>query len=581
MDRLSSWLSDHPPNGGPLVTEIAIVQNQADAGRIAADLIVAALSRRSDPTLGLATGSTPLPVWAALAERSSTSRPCGVSPSTSTWACPPDTPRATAPWSIATSSAPRTRPSLVRVPGDDEGPLAEAGERYEAAIAAAGGIDLQILGIGRTGHIGFNEPGSSLASRTRLKALTPATRADNARFFDSIDEVPTHCLTQGIGTILDAGVLVLLAFGEAKAPAVAAAVEGPLTSSCPASAIQLHRGPWSSSMRRPPLSSSTATTTASPGTTARSPRHDRRPAAHGARVVDARRDLPDAWVRVHNGLIAEVGTGLAPRASERIDLGGATLTPGLIDLHVHGGGGHAFDDGTDAITSGVAAHRRHGTTATLVSLVSSPLDVLRRQLTHVAVARRSDPRFWACISRALLSPARRGAHDPGALALPDGPVLDLVRDAEPASSGRSPSRPNSRSSRRDHGAHALGIRVAIGHTRPITPHARGDRAWRPPAHPRAQCDAAIGHRLPGPVAAALEDDPRHPRAILDGHVHVHPAVARMLLTSAPRRVALITDAMAAAATHADGAYRPGELESRLRTAALLLDDGVTIAGGRR
>jgi len=105
----------------------------------------------------------------------------------------------------------------------------------------------------------------------------------------------------------------------------------------------------------------------------------------GARVVDARRDLPDAWVRVRSGLIAEVGTGLAPRASERIDLGGATLTPGLIDLHVHGGGGHAFDDGADAIAAGVAAYRRHGTTATLVSLVSSPIDVLRQQLDGVDV----------------------------------------------------------------------------------------------------------------------------------------------------------------------------------------------------
>ena len=115
-----------------------------------------------------------------------------------------------------------------------------AAERYEAAIAEAGGIDLQILGIGRTGHIGFNEPGSSLASRTRVKTLTEPTRADNARFFASPDEVPMHCITQGIGTILDARHLVLLAFGDAKADAVASAVEGPVTASQPGSAIQLH-----------------------------------------------------------------------------------------------------------------------------------------------------------------------------------------------------------------------------------------------------------------------------------------------------------------------------------------------------
>ncbi len=98
--------------------------------------------------------------------------------------------------------------------------------RYEAAIAEAGGVDVQLLGIGTDGHVGFNEPGSSLASRTRVKTLTQQTRDDNARFFDSVDEVPHHVLTQGLGTILDAGHLVLIATGRAKAEAVAAAAEG-------------------------------------------------------------------------------------------------------------------------------------------------------------------------------------------------------------------------------------------------------------------------------------------------------------------------------------------------------------------
>ena len=97
-----------------------------------------------------------------------------------------------------------------------------------------------MLGIGRTGHIGFNEPGSSFASLTRVKTLTEQTRLDNARFFDSLDDVPRHCITQGLGTILRARHLVLLAFGEAKADAVAGAVEGPVSASLPGSAIQLH-----------------------------------------------------------------------------------------------------------------------------------------------------------------------------------------------------------------------------------------------------------------------------------------------------------------------------------------------------
>ena len=131
-------------------------------------------------------------------------------------------------------------PGLVHVPNGAVETIRTAAAEYERAIEAAGGVDLQILGIGRTGHIGFNEPGSSLASLTRVKTLTEETRADNARFFDSPDDVPMHCITQGIGTILRARHLVLLAFGEAKARAVADAVEGPVTASRPGSAIQLH-----------------------------------------------------------------------------------------------------------------------------------------------------------------------------------------------------------------------------------------------------------------------------------------------------------------------------------------------------
>jgi glucosamine-6-phosphate deaminase len=111
---------------------------------------------------------------------------------------------------------------------------------YEERIRAAGGIDLQVLGIGGDGHIGFNEPTSSLASRTRIKTLTQQTRADNARFFGSPDEVPKHVITMGIGTIMEARQNVLLAFGHNKAKAIAGAVEGPITATNPASALQMH-----------------------------------------------------------------------------------------------------------------------------------------------------------------------------------------------------------------------------------------------------------------------------------------------------------------------------------------------------
>lgn len=111
---------------------------------------------------------------------------------------------------------------------------------YEAAIAAAGGIDVQLLGIGRNGHIGFNEPGSSLSSRTRAMTLTRETVADNARFFSPNEAVPRFVLTMGVGTITDARKVLLLAYGTNKSEAVFRSVEGPVTATVPGSALQLH-----------------------------------------------------------------------------------------------------------------------------------------------------------------------------------------------------------------------------------------------------------------------------------------------------------------------------------------------------
>ncbi|MCL1907648.1 MAG: glucosamine-6-phosphate deaminase [Propionibacteriaceae bacterium] len=131
-------------------------------------------------------------------------------------------------------------PAQVNVPNGNAEKLDQAGADYEKAIAAAGGVDIQILGIGSNGHIGFNEPISSLSSRTRVVKLTEQTRQDNARFFDSLDDVPGYALTQGLGTILDARACVLVAQGAGKAAAVKALVEGPVSAMCPASVLQWH-----------------------------------------------------------------------------------------------------------------------------------------------------------------------------------------------------------------------------------------------------------------------------------------------------------------------------------------------------
>jgi glucosamine-6-phosphate deaminase len=221
---------------------------QPDSGAVAhfvADVIHRLVSSRPGAVLGLATGSSPLGVYSELVRRHQ----------------------------AGTLSFGRTRVFLldeyiglpidhpesyrafitrhftglididrgnVRVPDGAAADIEAACADFEAQIRRAGGVDLQLLGIGENGHLGFNEPTSSLASRTRVKTLTERTRSDNRRFFGDTEEVPRHVVTQGIGTILDARHLVLIATGRGKAEPVARAVEGPVAAVCPASAIQLH-----------------------------------------------------------------------------------------------------------------------------------------------------------------------------------------------------------------------------------------------------------------------------------------------------------------------------------------------------
>jgi glucosamine-6-phosphate deaminase len=225
------------------VAEVIIVDDAAAGGALVADHIAALVRRRPEAVLGLATGSTPLPVYAALRTRLPGVDVSGVRAFALDEYVGLDPAHPESYARVIEREVVRPLgfdPARVRVPRGTLPGIEHAGEDYEREIADAGGIDLQILGIGTDGHIGFNEPGSSFASRTRVKTLTRQTREDNARFFAGIDEVPRHCITQGLGTILEARHLVLLAFGEGKAAAVAGAVEGPLTASLPASAVQLH-----------------------------------------------------------------------------------------------------------------------------------------------------------------------------------------------------------------------------------------------------------------------------------------------------------------------------------------------------
>lgn len=223
-----------------------VIAGVPELTRLAADAIERLLRARPDAVLGLATGSSPLAVYDELARRHTEeglsfaqARAFMLDEYVGLPAGHPERYRNV----IETEIAGRVdfAPGAVQGPDGLADDLAAACAAYEQAITDAGGVDLQLLGIGTDGHVAFNEPGSSFASRTRIKTLTRQTRVDNARFFDGdVDAVPQHCLTQGLGTIMAARHLVLLASGRGKAEAVHQLVEGPVSALWPATILQHH-----------------------------------------------------------------------------------------------------------------------------------------------------------------------------------------------------------------------------------------------------------------------------------------------------------------------------------------------------
>jgi len=226
--------------------EVVILPGPAEIGAVAADAVSALLNRKPDAVLGLATGSSPLAIYDELAARHEAGtlsfRQARAFTLDEYVGLPADHPERYRNV-IDTVFVSRVDFADGAVQGPDglATDIPAACAAYEAAIRDAGGVDLQILGIGTDGHIAFNEPGSSLASRTRIKTLTRQTRIDNARFFgDDVDAVPTHCLTQGLATILAARHLILVAIGRGKAEAVHHLVEGAVSAMWPATVLQHH-----------------------------------------------------------------------------------------------------------------------------------------------------------------------------------------------------------------------------------------------------------------------------------------------------------------------------------------------------
>lgn len=221
--------------------EIIIQETKQAAADVAARLIAKLLQKKPDAVIGLATGSTPLPLYERLIEMKLDWSKVTTFNLDEYIGLPRDHSQTyhAFMWENLFSKI-NIDPENVHIPDGNAADIPAFCKEYEEQIKAAGGIDLQVLGIGTDGHIGFNEPTSSLASRTRIKTLTEQTCKDNARFFGSEEEVPNHVITMGIGTIMEARTNLLLAFGENKAQAIAEAVEGPVTSISPASVLQMH-----------------------------------------------------------------------------------------------------------------------------------------------------------------------------------------------------------------------------------------------------------------------------------------------------------------------------------------------------
>ena len=231
--------------------EVVICKTKEEASKLAADMITAAVKKNPKTVLGLATGSTPVLMYAEMAKAVKAKKVSY---------------KQVKSWNLD---------EYVGLAGTHEqsyrhfmnenlfskidiklanthvlNGLAKSPEKeckaYEAQIKRAGGIDIQVLGIGSDGHIAFNEPGTSLKSRTSVVYLTPSTIRDNARLFfkGKEAEVPTQALSMGVGTICEARKCILLAFGKGKADAVKGCVEGPMTQFCTASALQAHNDAW-------------------------------------------------------------------------------------------------------------------------------------------------------------------------------------------------------------------------------------------------------------------------------------------------------------------------------------------------
>ena len=301
---------------------------------------------------------------------------------------------------------------------------------------------------------------------------------------------------------------------------------------------------------------------------------------HSARKLDADGQIDDFWMLVEGDTVAATGNGHQhPRADAVVNVGGHWLVPGFLDLHGHGGGGFAYDDGPDAILAALATHRAHGTTRSVISLVANPLAFMRESLGVIADLVSVDPLVLGShLEGPFLAPGNRGAHNSNYLLEPSPYELEELIGA-----ARGTLRQITLAPELPGAMEAIdvlveaGVAVGVGHTLAdeAIAHEAFDRGARLLTH-AFNAMPGIHHRAPGPVVAAFDDERVILELILDGK-HVHPSVAHLAFGAAPGRIALVTDAMAAAGS-VDGDYTLGDLNVAVRDGLAMLRGTSTIAG---
>ncbi|WP_158880008.1 N-acetylglucosamine-6-phosphate deacetylase [Amycolatopsis anabasis] len=299
----------------------------------------------------------------------------------------------------------------------------------------------------------------------------------------------------------------------------------------------------------------------------------------GGRIAAPDGLLDDGWLAVSGGLISGMGTG-APPGGEHVDVAGALVVPGFIDTHCHGGGGGSFSSGeTKELVSAINAHRRHGTTTMLASLVSDPVRTLVSQMAALNELVEDGELAGIHLEGPFISRARCGAHDPAALREPDAATVDALLSA-----GHGAVRMVTLAPELTGGVRAVrqlaeaGVIVALGHTDGVEEQIL----------PAIDAGATVAthlfngmrplhHREPGPIGALLDDERITIELICD-LVHLHPTVVRLAATHAGRdRTVLITDAMSATDAE-DGSYRLGKLEVDVRDGVATLAENGSLAG---